>query len=172
MENEQSKTLEAVKIAIQMEIEGKTFYQKASEASKNELGNKLFHQLALEEDLHRKRFEDIYKKIQAKNAWPEVDLSADHGKELKGLFTVATDKIKASASELEAVQTAMDMENKTRDFYREQAKTATVKAEKSYYETLVVIEGTHHAVLYDYFEYLKDPAGWFTMKERHSLDGG
>jgi len=27
-------------------------------------------------------------------------------------------------------------------------------------------------ILLDYYEYLKDPAGWFTKKERPSLDGG
>ncbi|GAH21770.1 unnamed protein product, partial [marine sediment metagenome] len=29
-----------------------------------------------------------------------------------------------------------------------------------------------HLVLLDYYEYLKDPAGWFVRKEHPSLDGG
>jgi rubrerythrin len=136
------------------------------------LGGKLFSQLAVEEDFHRKKFEEIFKKIQSNNAWPAVELAVHDVKELKSLFAIATEKVKSSVSELEAVQTAMAMENKTRDFYQEQAKIATFKEEKKYYETLVIIESGHHAALYDYFEYLKNPAGWFTMKERHSLDGG
>ncbi len=66
----------------------------------------------------------------------------------------------------------MTMENKTRDFYLEQATKASFEAEKKYYEALAEQESAHHASLLDYYEYLTDPAGWFTIKERHSLDGG
>ena len=61
---EQSQTLTAVKTAIQMEIDGKQYYQQAAQASQNDLGRKLFLQLATEEDSHRKKFEEIY---QTKN---------------------------------------------------------------------------------------------------------
>jgi hypothetical protein len=33
-------------------------------------------------------------------------------------------------------------------------------------------EREHHLILLDYYEYLKDPAGWFVKKEHPSLDGG
>lgn len=169
---EQSYTIEAVKTAIQMEIDGKKFYQQAAQASKNDLGKKLFRQLAEEEDIHRQKFAAIYKTIQAKKSWPEVDIQPHGGQELKTLFAGASKNIQSSDSELEAVQTAMTMENKTRDFYREQARKSSFAVEKNYYQTLEKEESVHHAVLLDYYEYMKDPAQWFTMKERHSLDGG
>ena len=50
MTTEQDKTLEALQIAIQMEIDGKEFYLKASRESSNELGKKLLQALAGEED--------------------------------------------------------------------------------------------------------------------------
>jgi rubrerythrin len=170
--NEQNQTLAALKTAIQMEIDGKQYYQQAAQASKNGLGQKLFLQLAAEEDLHRKKFEEIYKAIQAKKSWPNVGIKLHQGQQLKTLFATAGKDVKPSASELEAVQTAMAMENKTRDFYREQAKKASFKEEKDYYEALAGEESAHHAVLLDYYEYLQNPAGWFTVKEHHSLDGG
>ena len=172
MVSEQAKTLDAVKTAIQMEIDGKQYYLKASGLSGNQLGAKLFKTLAAEEDLHRKKFEEIYKAIQNKNSWPAVDFTPHGGKELKSLFASASETVKASATELEAVQAAMGMENKTRDFYQQQAGKATFETEKKYYEILVKEESAHHAVLLDYYEYMRNPAGWFTMKERHSLDGG
>ena len=64
----------------------------------------------------------------------------------------------------------MGMENKTRDYYKAQAGKATFKAEKDYYEILAKEETVHHKALFDYAEYLKNPADYFTMKERHSLD--
>ena len=65
MADEHDKTLKALEAAIQMEIDGKEFYLKASQASNNELGKKLLNKLADEEDVHRQVFESIYKHISA-----------------------------------------------------------------------------------------------------------
>ena len=55
MVTEQSETLKALKIALQMEIDGKKYYQKASQSSNNALGKELLQSLADEEDIHRKK---------------------------------------------------------------------------------------------------------------------
>ena len=86
--SEQMQTVEAVRTAIQMEIDGKEFYLKAAQASQNSLGKSLFQQLAKEEDIHRLKFEEIYKAIQANKAWPEVDITPHGGKELETLSLV------------------------------------------------------------------------------------
>jgi rubrerythrin len=169
---EQSGSLKALKTAIQMENDGKRYYQKAGKTSSNEMGRKLFQSLALEEDIHRRKFEFIFKALQSQAAWPEVDFTPHHGKELKSLFAEAIKDVKADDSELAAIQTAMEMENKTHDFYTERSQQSSLEIEKKYFSILAGEERAHHAVLLDYFEYLKNPAGWFTVKERHSLDGG
>jgi rubrerythrin len=171
MVTDQTMTLQAIKTAIQMEIDGKEFYLKAAEASTNDLGRQLFRSLAAEEDIHRVKFEEIFRAIGAKKAWPGLKLTP-HGRELKTLFTGAARNVKAAKNELDAIRTAMEMENKTRDFYQERAGKASFDAEKQFYLALVGQESTHHALLLDYFEYLQNPAQYFTMKERHSLDGG
>ncbi len=176
MESEQDKTLEVLQIAIQMEIDGKEYYQKISQSSANQLGRELFKSLSAEEDVHRQKFEEIYEAIRSKKAWPETDFQPDGGKRLRTIFAGATDEIgsnvMALATELEAIETAMDMENKTYDFYKSQGKIATYDAERGFYDALAVQERGHHLVLLDYYEYLADPAGWFVTKEHPSLDGG
>ena len=176
MVTEQEKTLEALQIAIQMEIDGKEYYLKASRESGNELGEKLLQSLAAEEDTHRQKFEEIYDAIRNKKSWPETDFQPDRGKRLRTIFARATEEmgsnIKALATELDAIQTAMDMENKTYDFYKNQSKNATYHAERDFYETVAAEEREHHRVLLDYYEYLKDPAGWFVKKEHPSLNAG
>jgi rubrerythrin len=173
---EQDKTLEALQIAIQMEIDGKKYYLKASQESSNELGKRLLVSLATEEDFHRQKFEEIYSAMRSKKIWPMTDFQPDGGKRLRTIFARATEgmgsNIKALATELDAVQTAMAMENKTYDFYKSQGGSATYNAERDFYETLAAEEREHHLVLLDYYEYLKDPAGWFVSKEHPSLDGG
>jgi len=176
MVTEQDKTLQALQIAIQMEIDGKEYYLKASQQSSNELGKKLLESLAAEEGIHQQKFEEIYNAIRSKRGWPKTDFRPDGGKRLRTIFAKATTEIgsniKALATELDAIQIAMDLENKTYDFYKSQGKIATHNAERDFYETLAAEEREHHIVLLDYYEYLKDPAGWFVRKEHPSLDGG
>ncbi len=176
MVTEQDKTLEALQIAIQMEIDGKAFYLKASQESGNELGKKLLHQLATEEDYHRQKFESIYDTIRTKKTWPETGFQLDGGKTLRTIFAKQTEQLgstkKAPATELDAVQTAMDMENKSYDFYISRSKNTTYEVERDFYETVAAEEREHHIILLDYYEYLQDPAAWFVKKEHPSLDGG
>jgi len=176
MVTEQNKTLEALQIAIQMEIDGKEYYLKASQESNNELGKKLMQSLAAEEDFHRQKFEEIYNAISNKKAWPAIALWPDRGKGLRTIFARATEemgsRVEVLATELGAVEKAMDMESKTYDFYKIQGQNATYDAERDFYEALAAEEREHHLILLDYYEYLKDPAGYFVKKERPSLDGG
>ena len=176
MADEMDMTLKALKTAIQMEIDGKEFYLEASESSKNELGKKLLKQLASEEDIHRKVFEDIYKDISAKKGWPTGKLQTDGGKGLRTIFSSAMEgmdkDVKTIPTELDAVQEAMEMENKTYDFYKSRIGKAAYDAEKQFYEALSFQEEEHFKVLLDYYEFLKSPEAWFVQKEHPSLDGG
>lgn len=176
MAKEQDKTLSGLQTAIQMEIDGKAFYLKASAESGNELGKKLLAQLAAEEDTHRKVFERIYESIKARSAWPDVALHHDEGRGLKTMFAEAADElgrqIKPAATELDAVQGAIDMEVKSYDYYQNQLKRAAYDGEREFYAALSAQERQHQLVLLDYQEYLQNPAGWFVKTEHHSLDGG
>ena len=176
MTQEQEKTLEALKTAIQMEIDGKEFYLKASSESKNEMGRKLLETLAKEEDYHRRKFEEIYAVIEKKMGWPKIEFETSEGKQLRTIFSemmprISTEK-ETLQSEIDTVQKAMDMESESRDFYNRQRENSVHIAEKQFYEKIADEERHHFLVLLDYFEYLKDPAAWFVDKEHPSLDGG
>jgi len=176
MATEQDKTLKALQTAIQMEIDGQEYYHKVSQSSDNQLGRELFQSLAAEEDIHRQKFEEIYDALRSKKAWPRIDFQPDRGKRLITIFARGVEEmgpnIKAPATEIGAIETAMDMENKTYDFYKSQSKSATYDAERDYYQTLAAEERSHYLALLDYSEYLSDPAGWFVTREHPSLDGG
>ncbi len=175
MTTDQEKTIEGLRTAIQMEIDGKQFYLKASQESGNEAGRKLLQTLAAEEDIHRQKFEQIYESIRAGNAWPSVEYRPDGGQELRTIFSRATGElgggVKAPATELAAAQTAVDMEARTFDFYKQQARQATEPAARAFFEAVAAQEREHQLILLDYYEYLKNPAAWFVDKEHPSLDG-
>ena len=176
MAKEQETTSGALKTAIQMEIDGKAFYLKTSQTSKNELGKSLLKKLADEEDIHRKVFENIYRDISAKQGWPETKVSFDGGQGLRTIFSRAMEAMakdtKSIPTEIDAVEKAMEMENKTYDFYKKRVGLAAFAGEKEFYEKIAAQEKEHHRVLLDYFEFLKNPASWFAVKEHPAVDGG
>jgi rubrerythrin len=176
MKEEQSKTLEAVKFAIQMEIDGKEYYQKASRQSDNKVGGELFDWLAAEEDKHRRIFVGIYNAIRKQKDWPQVGIKPPKGAILDTVFSkemkVAAPTVKATTAELDSIAKAIEMENRTREFYNNQHQKAAYDAEKRLYSALAAEEEGHHLTLVDYREYLIDSAGYFRKAEHHSLDGG
>lgn len=175
MATEKARTLEILRVAIQMEVDGKEFYLKASAKSGNNLGRQLLRSLAAEEDSHRKRFEEIFEVIRRDEAWPEFSFESGKATGLRTILSGALREIGGSVEvgngEIEAVQVAIGMENKTYDFYQQQLTAASAGAERNFYRALLAEENGHKLALLDYWEYLKDPAAWFVSKEHPSLDG-
>jgi len=173
-QEEAKKVMEVLRSAIQMEVDGKEFYQQASQKSGNKLAKELFQNLANEEDEHRKKFEEIYQALREGRDWPDVEPPSGAVKRLKSIFAKATKelggKIKVAESEIEAVKIAKNMEDKSYSFYQARDTEATHPLEKKFYQALAAEERVHFLALLDSYEYLTDPAGWFVMKE-HRLDG-
>lgn len=176
MDTEQLRTIEGLKVAIQIEINGKKYYEEAAENSLNSLGKQLFEWLAGEEDKHRNRFHQIYDSISTKNKWPKILIEPGGEKIARNLFlTIAksfTGEPGDSNTELKAINGAIEMEDKTYNLYMERSQAAKSATEKAFYTALAAEERGHFLALGDYREYLINPSGYFTMTERHSLDGG
>src|SRR4030067_36082 len=138
MATEQAKTLQALRIAVKMEIDGKEYYLKTSQTASSKMGEKLLRSMSQAEDAHRKKFIDIYEAIRDKKAWPRTALKPAAHKNLNTIFATATRRMAAGTkplgAELDAVKVAMKMENKTLDFYTKQAAKATGDTEKSFYK--------------------------------------
>ena len=175
MENEHARILEVLQTALQMEIDGKEFYEKAAQKSGNELATELFQQLAREEDSHRQKFVEIYEAYKRRQSWPDIEAPSEEGTKLRSLFARATEalgtKSRVARDELEAIKVAIDMEVESFNLYHSRAEQTTVATEKRFYEALAGEERQHQLALSDTYEYLCDPAGWFTKKEHWSLDG-
>ncbi len=176
MANKSGRIIQALKIAIQMEIDGKRYYLKLSLTSSSEPGRQLFRTLANEEDTHRRKFEEIHEAIRQEKGWPKISFEPDRANKLDTIFARAALKIGrhaiAPATEFDAISTAMDMENRSFDLYYNQIQAADDDVEREFYRALAAEERGHYLSLLNYYEYLKDPVAWFVSQEHHSLDGG
>ncbi len=163
MDTEQAKTLEALQIGIRMEIDGRKFYQEASRKCEIKVGRELFEWLSEQEDWHRKKFEEIYKKIQQNKTWPSVDFTVGQRGEATEIFAKITQsdscQIKANSLEMDTISKALEIEDKTRVFYKKQGETAVYEAQQKFYKALSQEEQKHYLALVDYQRISYRPGG-------------
>ncbi|KAF5413304.1 MAG: hypothetical protein C5S38_06715 [Candidatus Methanophagaceae archaeon] len=116
----------------------------------------------------------VYKKLKEERAWPKVVTSIGEVVKTKAVFPEdVKDLTEEDISEsVKVLGIGMELEEKSILFYNELAEKATDPFEARFYLALAHEERGHYLSLWDYREYLEDPAGWFGMKEGFRLDAG
>ncbi len=175
MTDEQHRLVEALKYAIQMEVDGKKYYTLVSQEITSKVGKELYAYLAEQEDHHRKKFEAIYKATVDKQGWPAEVVQPAQTFKLTTLFGQAIKSegktVKPNQYALDATAKALGMEIKSRDFYKEQSLKSAADIEKKFFSCIAAEEQGHYLALVDYKEYISDPVGWFTRTEHPHMDG-
>lgn len=175
MEKAQEKVLQALQLALQMEQEGKQYYQKSIDKCVSKFSKDLLTWLTAEEDKHQEKFKKIYDSVVAEKGWPKIATTPDAGLWLKTTFKESIRAEKPAAdckSDIYIMEKAMELENKTHSLYSERGSAAENDAEKRFYTAIAGEEMAHYLALVNYREYLLDPSSYFVKTERHSLDGG
>ena len=113
--------MKPLEIAIKMEVEGKEFYQSASEKSGDSLGKALFSRLAMEEDFHAAKAQEIADSLKEGESPLAIEESLDNGEKLNSIFAWARTEIESkrevATNEFEVIKIALDMEDKSQKFY-------------------------------------------------------
>ncbi len=171
------RAMKMLSTALEMEEKGKAFYQRAVSACKNDMGKEIFQTLMEDEDVHMVRIRSIYETLSGKQVWSEnwKELNVAHH-DLGLIFEKMAKKrgpeIDVDTSDLEALDTGIDFEARSVEFYEKQLTKAINPPEQEFIRKMVTEERGHHAALTDMKFYLSDPAGWFREKEHGGLDGG
>ena len=177
MNEDLKRAMEMLSTALEMEERGRAFYERAVSTCKNDMGKEIFQTLMEDEDVHMIRIRSIYETLSGKQAWSEnwKELNVAHD-DLGLIFEKMAKKrgpeIDVDTSDLEALNTGIDFEARSVEFYEKQLTKATDPLEQEFTRKMVTEERGHHAALTDMKFYLSDPTGWFREKERGGLDGG
>lgn len=176
MDREERDRIKALEIAIDNEAREREFYLRHSERTRHPLGKRMFQRLAEEEKEHMERIRLLHRRLEQQGRWPEDVPLELQGTRVKGILASVVESVKeipgAERDDLEAVRIAMEFEAKGEAFYAELAKKAENPREKEFFGLLSSMEHEHLVSLKDTQEFFKNPEGWYTAKERHSLDGG
>ncbi len=165
---------EAFKYALRMELDGKKFYTIAARDSTSRVGKELYSWLAEQEAAHYKRFEEIYTVISEQKGWPSSHISPPKPIKLGTLFSRLIKEASKSAGakgDITSTEKAIEMEIKSRDYYKDRAGKSSSADEKNFFTEISAEEQGHYLALVDYKEYISDPVDWFTRTEHHLLDG-
>jgi len=175
MSSKTEERIKALEVALNNESRERDFYLKHKERTINPIGKLMFATIASDEDEHYRRILELHKRLTKEGKWPETIPLKVKGTEVKAVLNKLVDSVdtssKADMDDVEAVKIAVDFETKGEIFYSKLAQSVENPIEKKFYELLPSIEREHRLSLEDTYEYFKDPAGWYRIKERHHIDG-
>lgn len=170
----QEYMLNALKEALQMEVDGRQFYLEAAKNAKNEGVRQILEYLAESEVYHIKKFKEIYESLQKDSTWTE-ELAAFKPPHIEPYACVrAMGQVEMGGveqKELEPLKTGLKMEQCSIDYYTKLAKETNIPLARRFFMSLAHEERGHYLMLLDMHNYLTDPADWFYVTEMSMVDG-
>ena len=165
--------IEALKQALKMEEDGRNYYKHAMGRVKTKLAKDIFEFLFNAEEKHVKKINQLYKSLSETGKWPEVVLISENSERPDNIFSEAMseldEKIKGTMTDIEALRTATKLENNGIKYYQAKADKSDELFEKKFYLLLAHEEQEHYLILLDTIEYLEDPQGYFSQRERGTM---
>lgn len=175
MDNEFERIYQAVKDAIEFEIEGKNYYERSATESNNESVKQLFSWLAEEEEKHRNRFEQIYEKLRERKSWPKIKFQSNYhtiaNNKLKEIILNAVPRPFEVKDELFLIDNALKIEYDTENYYKNCTNVSHYASEKAFYDSISTEEHSHYVILNRLREFIIDPSSFYIELEKPSLDG-
>lgn len=169
-----SVMIQALKDAVQMELEGQQFYRQSAQAAKTPGVRQIFEYLAEQETYHIDKIQEIYRALEKDPQWSEALAHFAQPHERRNVFAeVLTNEAmgKGTADELDALRIGMEMEEKSVAYYNKLAREATGPLERRFFLSLVNEEREHFLTLLDFHNFIADPADWFFISEMAHVDG-
>ncbi len=167
--------LNALEVALNNEMRERAFYLNHASRTRNPLGKAMFQQIADEELEHYERLQELHKRWQTQQKWPETVPLKVKDTVVKNVIAVSIRDLgkhpHADADDLEAIRTAIAFEAKGTKGYEKLRDSVTDPKEKAFFALLAQIENEHYLSLKDAEEFLTDPESFYRKKEHHGLDG-
>ena len=164
---------EALKQALKMEDDGCKYYLQAMEKVETKLAKDIFKSLAKAEQRHVKKITQLYKSLSETGEWPGIALIRGDEAISDNIFADAMsgidEQIGGKTTDIEALKRAAQLEDDGIKYYREKADDTDDTFEKKFYLLMAREEGEHYISLLDTIEYLEDPQGYFSQRERGTM---
>ncbi|TES92138.1 MAG: hypothetical protein E3J87_06110 [Candidatus Cloacimonadota bacterium] len=155
----------AIKVAIQMEKDGKRFYQDAAQKTENEVGKKMFKSLAQDEITHLDTFQKMFDTITGSEEWRELAEGLPKVGKIPVFEGEIEKKANANLSDLNAIRVAMDNERKSIDHYKKAAEETEDPLAEKIFNKIREEEEYHYDLLQVQRDYLTKSGFWIDIAE-------
>lgn len=165
--------MSVIKESIELELNGKAFFDHVAEATHNELGKKMFKKLAADEAQHLRVFSDMFTNAVGEDWKKHVDTKQPRDKSpmIIALAKRVENANKAGRSgELEAVTIGMELERKAIDFFERAASQTTDLKAREIFNRITNEEKSHYDLLQAQYDYVSNSGFWFDIAE-FKMDG-
>ena len=168
--------LTALEEAMEVERQGKAFYEEAAERVQDPMGKAVFQTLARDEIEHLRLLQAEYEAIDSAQEWMELDEAKVC--ELQTPLKVFPDErdaamvIPPEATDLDALKLAMEFEQKGYDSYVKAGEETDDPNGKRVFEFLAKQENSHYVFLQKTYDYLTSEGAWYFDEEEFPMFDG
>jgi rubrerythrin len=170
----QEYMLQALKDAVQMELEGRQFYLEAAKKVKSEGVRDVLEYLAEAEKYHIEKFNEIYQSMQKEPAWTESIAAfkpPQHDPYVCVMAMAKENQESGGKDDLQALRTGIKMEECSIDYYTKLARETNNPLARRFFMSIAHEERGHYLMLTDMHNYLTLPEDWFYVTEKRHVDG-
>lgn len=168
--------MEVVCATLEIKEKMKKLYRDAAEKCSDPVGSETFRTLLGMEQEHGERIGGIYNELTKGQFDPDscTFYNFDTPDKRAVLKKIAKQKKfvgKACLDDIAAIESGMELENRSIDFFTGHLKKATGPTEREFLNHMIAEERSHYIILADLRFYYIDPEHWLMEKGRTELDG-
>ncbi len=175
-EAKNARLTEIMCAALEIKEKMKALYDEAAGKCSDEVGMETFRMLREMEREHLDRISGIHSELTKGKV--DVDScrfydfdTADKREVLKRIARERKFVGKACLDDVAAIESGMELENKSINFFTDRLKQADTSIEREFLNYMIAEERSHYIVLADLRFYYVDPGHWLMEKGRTDLDG-
>ena len=167
-----NEMVRVLKTAIEVEENGYTTFKDFAEKTENPDARRMFNRLAQDEIEHK---ELLQKQLDHLEAGKSIQAVIIPKSAVESLIPQIRDKAKrtkgeSGASETDALRTALDLEKKAADFFRQKADETDSQELKDMFIRLAEWEDSHFELIQSELDNIRNTGLWFGIPE-FKMDG-
>lgn len=171
-----AKLMEMMCAVLEIKGKMKALYEEAAGRCSDDVGAETFRTLKEMEQEHLDSIDGIYSdltkdKVDADSCRFHDFDATDRTKVLKKIAREKKFIGRACLDDVAAVESGMELENKSIHFFTDHLKRAVTSIEREFLNYLIAEERSHYIILSDLKFYYVDPEHWLMEKGRTGLDG-
>ena len=172
MVSQPSESIKAIRTAIEVEDNGLVTFLMFARRTKDTSGKDMFIRLAMDELEHRRILDKQLNKLLEGGEWENVEVPPSEIEKIAPIIRDKQQKTKGEAgmAEIDALNTALDLEKKAADFFREKAEIVEVPEARDLFIRLAEWEEAHFDLIQAELDSIQRTGFWFGIPE-FRMDG-